>query len=75
MNAGADALVFANGVLTAEPLLSETRAAMPRAKIIAADGGARLARQYGLRVDVVSGHVDSIASGGLERRQAGGAQG
>ncbi|MCY3719729.1 MAG: thiamine diphosphokinase [Anaerolineaceae bacterium] len=74
MNAGADALVFANGVLTAEPLLSETRAALPRATIIAADGGARLARNCGLRVDVVIGDMDSIDAGELERLRAGGAQ-
>ncbi|MCY3947373.1 MAG: thiamine diphosphokinase, partial [Anaerolineaceae bacterium] len=32
------------------------------------------ARQYGLRVDVVIGDMDSIDSGELERLQAGGAQ-
>lgn len=74
MNAGADALVFANGTLTAEPLLSETRAATPGATIIAADGGARLARDCGLRVDVVIGDMDSIDAGELERLRASGAQ-
>lgn len=74
MNAGADALIFANGVLRAEPLLSETLAATSRATIIAADGGARLARACGLRVDVVIGDVDSIDAGELERLRAAGAQ-
>ena len=74
MNAGADALVFANGVLTAEPLLSETLAAAARATIIAADGGARLARHCGLRVDVLIGDMDSIDAGELELLRASGAQ-
>lgn len=74
MNAGADALIFANGVLTAEPLLSETLAATSRATIIAADGGARLARACGLRVDVVIGDVDSIEAGELDRLRAAGAE-
>jgi len=74
MNAGADALVFANGALPAAPLLSETRAALPRATIIAADGGARLARNCGLRVDVVIGDMDSIDAGELEQLRASGAQ-
>ncbi len=74
MNAGADALIFANGVLTAEPLLSETLVASPRATIIAADGGARLARACGLRVNVVIGDMDSIKGAELEGLRAAGAQ-
>lgn len=74
MNAGADALIFANGVLTAEPLLSETLVASPRATIIAADGGARLARDCGLQVDVVIGDMDSIKGAELEGLRAAGAQ-
>ncbi|MCE2489546.1 MAG: thiamine diphosphokinase [Anaerolineae bacterium] len=74
MNAGSDALVFANGNVTAEPLLSETRAALPRATVIAADGGARLARECGLVVDVVIGDMDSIDAGELQRLRVSGAQ-
>lgn len=67
------ALIVANGSLTDGPLLRETLAAAPGAMVIAADGGARLARQCGLRVDVLIGDMDSIEPRELARLQAEGA--
>ena len=68
------ALIFANGSLVAGPLLRETRAAMPGALVIAADGGAHLARDCGLTVDVVIGDMDSIDAQTLAQLQHDGAQ-
>lgn len=68
------ALIVANGSLTDGPLLRETLAALSGAMVIAADGGARLARDCGLRVDVLIGDMDSIEPRELARLQAEGAQ-
>lgn len=74
MTAHKQALIFANGSLAAGPLLRETRIAMPGALVIAADGGARLARDSGLAVAVVIGDMDSIDAQTLAQLQAAGAQ-
>ena len=68
------ALLFANGCLTPGPLLRETLAAMPHASVIAADGGAALARASGLAVDVVIGDMDSLDARELARLRDSGAQ-
>ena len=74
MTGQTQALIFANGRLAGGPLLRQTRAAMPQALVIAADGGARLARSCGLVVDVVIGDMDSIDAQTLEQIQEAGAQ-
>lgn len=72
---GADAaLVFANGTLTHGAMLEETLAALPRATVIAADGGAHLARRCGLEAQVVIGDMDSIEAAELARLRAAGAR-
>ena len=74
MTGQTQALIFANGRLAAGPLLRQTRAEMPQALVIAADGGARLARSCGLVVDVVIGDMDSIDAQTLEELEEAGAQ-
>ncbi len=74
MTGQTQALIFANGRLAAGPLLRQTRAEMPQALVIAADGGARLARSCGLAVDVVIGDMDSIDAQTLEELEEAGAQ-
>ncbi len=74
MNEAGRALVVANGELAAGPLLRETRASMPQATVIAADGGARLALERGLAVDVVIGDMDSLDAATLARLRDAGAQ-
>ena len=74
MTGQTQALIFANGRLAAGPLLRQTRAEMPQALVIAADGGARLARSCGLDVDVVIGDMDSIDAQLLEELEKAGAQ-
>ena len=74
MDAGRAALIFANGGLTEGPLLSATLAELPRALVIAADGGAHLARRCGLDVQVVIGDMDSIEAAELARLRGAGAQ-
>lgn len=74
MDADRAALIFANGGLVDGPLLSATLAALPRAMVIAADGGAQLARRCGLVVQVVIGDMDSIEAAELTRLRAAGAQ-
>jgi len=68
------ALVFANGNITDGPLLCETLADMADALLIAADGGAGLARARGLHVDVVIGDMDSLDAQERARLQHSGAQ-
>ena len=74
MTGQGQALIFANGRLAAGPLLRQTLADMPQALVIAADGGARLARSCGLDVDVVIGDMDSIDAQLLEELEKAGAQ-
>ncbi len=55
------ALIFANGDMNDGPFLRRALAAAPNALIVAADGGAHIARHFDLHVDVVIGDMDSIA--------------
>jgi thiamine pyrophosphokinase len=59
------ALIFANGDVNDGDMVRRTlevAAAMPgQTLIIAADGGARAARHFGLRVDTVVGDMDSLS--------------
>ena len=74
MDAERAALIFANGNLTPGSMLEQTLAATPRAMVVAADGGAHLARRCGLEAQVVIGDMDSIEAAELARLQAAGAQ-
>lgn len=53
-------LIFANGDVGDGPMVRHTLAEAPDAVVIAADGGARVARHYGLPVHTLIGDVDSL---------------
>jgi len=66
MTAITHALICANGDPNDGVMVSRALRALPAdALIIAADGGARVARWYGLRPHVVIGDLDSIQQGDL----------
>jgi len=71
------ALIFANGDVNDGEMVRRTlevAAAMPgQTLIIAADGGARAARYFGLRPDTVIGDMDSLSESELAQLQAEGA--
>jgi thiamine pyrophosphokinase len=54
------ALIFANGDIYDGPMVRRALSAAPNPLVIAADGGARIARYFGLSVDVVVGDMDSL---------------
>lgn len=56
------ALIFANGEINDGPAVRRALAAAPHALIIAADGGAGIARHFGLTVGDVIGDMDSLSS-------------
>lgn len=75
MTAITHALICANGDPNDGLMVSRAlRALPPTALIIAADGGARVARWYGLRPQIVIGDLDSIQHGDLAALERGGAQ-
>ncbi|NWG18344.1 MAG: thiamine diphosphokinase [Chloroflexi bacterium] len=53
-------LILANGDVNDGPLVRQALAAAPDAWVIAADGGARLARFWGLPVHTLIGDMDSL---------------
>ncbi len=67
------ALIFANGDLNDGPFLRRALDAAPGALIVAADGGARLARQVGLRANTVIGDMDSLSAAELADLERAGA--
>jgi thiamine pyrophosphokinase len=67
-------LIFANGDLHDGPMVQETLAVAAGALVVAADGGARLARRLGLAVDVVIGDMDSLTEGELAALADAGAE-
>lgn len=67
------ALIFANGDANDGPLVQRALAAAPGAHIIAADGGTRLARQFGRTPHLVIGDMDSISPHDLAWAEAAGA--
>lgn len=67
-----NALIFANGEIDDGEMVSRALARAGDALVVAADGGARVAEHYGVRVDAVIGDMDSLESHEIERlRQAG----
>jgi thiamine pyrophosphokinase len=69
------ALIFANGDIYDGPMARQAIAeAQPGARIIAADGGARMAQHFGLHVDVIIGDMDSLTDDELQSFAAHGAE-
>ncbi len=68
------ALVFANGALNDGPAVQNVLSAAPKALVIAADGGARLAQMCGLRPHWVVGDMDSLSAEALHTLQTAGAR-
>lgn len=58
-------LIVANGDSNDGPMVRRVLAAAPDARVIAADGGARVARHFGLRVHTVIGDMDSLSAAEL----------
>jgi thiamine pyrophosphokinase len=67
------ALIFANGDFNDGPFVRRVLAAAQGARIVAADGGARLAQQAGLRVTTVIGDMDSLSGTELADLERAGA--
>lgn len=63
------ALIFANGDPNDGEMVRHALGAVPDALVIAADGGARIARYFGRAVDAVIGDMDSISEADLRRAQ------
>lgn len=68
------ALIFANGDNNNGPMVQRALSMSEDTVIVAADGGARVARYFGLRVDVVIGDIDSLSALELDSLQADGAK-
>jgi thiamine pyrophosphokinase len=54
------ALIFANGDINDGPMAQRALTYVGESRIIAADGGARVAAHFGLRIHVIIGDMDSI---------------
>ncbi len=67
-------LIFANGDPNDGPMVRRALAAAPDAWVIAADGGARLARHFARAVQVLVGDMDSLSAGEVNRLADGGAE-
>jgi thiamine pyrophosphokinase len=59
------ALIFANGDINDGPFVRRALTAASESLIVAADGGARLAQHFGLRVHTVIGDMDSLSAAEL----------
>ncbi len=68
------ALLFANGDLNDGPAVHAALAHAPDARIVAVDGGARLALACGLDPQIVIGDMDSLSDRELDDLRARGAQ-
>lgn len=64
------ALIFANGAIEDGEMVQRALADARDALVVAADGGARVAAHYHLRVDTVIGDMDSLAPDELASLQA-----
>ncbi|MEP7290200.1 MAG: thiamine diphosphokinase [Chloroflexota bacterium] len=67
-----NALIFANGDIDDGEMVQRALDHARDALVVAADGGARVAQHYGLRVDTVIGDMDSLSPEELETLQAAG---
>jgi len=67
------AIIFANGDMNDGPFLRRALAAAPDSLIVAADGGARIAKHVGLMVTTVIGDMDSLSAAELDELEALGA--
>jgi thiamine pyrophosphokinase len=67
------ALIFANGRTHDGPMVRRTLAEAPAARCIAADGGVRVAREYGVSLHTIIGDMDSVTAADLEDLRAAGA--
>lgn len=67
-------VIFANGQPETGPLLDRVLAEAASAYVVAADGGARLARHYGLKVQRVIGDMDSLSAAELDALVQAGAE-
>lgn len=67
-------LIFANGEILDGPVVRQTLASSQNPTIIAADGGARIAKHYGLPIHIVIGDMDSLTSSELDTLRQEGAE-
>lgn len=66
------ALIFANGDIADGPMVRRALTILPTPIVIAADAGARIARQFNLHVDIIIGDMDSLSPEELDEfAQAG----
>ncbi len=68
------ALVFANGELNPGPAVTQALSFAPQAMVVAADGGARLARACGVTPQLVVGDMDSLSAAELDNLRAAGSE-
>lgn len=68
------ALIFANGLTYDGPMSRRVIAQAEGALTIAADGGVRVARDYGVPLQAVIGDMDSVEPHELEAQRAAGAE-
>jgi len=66
------ALIFVNGDANDGPMVRRVLAEATGAWVLAADGGARQAAHFGLKVQSVIGDMDSLSAAELEALSAGG---
>lgn len=68
------ALIFANGSTHDGPMPRRALEQFAGALAVAADGGVRVARAYGVRLDAVVGDMDSVSAEALDSLRAEGVQ-
>lgn len=68
------ALIFANGEINDGAMVQRALTHAPDALVVAADGGARVAAYYGVKVDVVIGDMDSLSAAEIEALARSGAE-
>lgn len=68
------ALIFANGEINDGAMVQRALIHAPDALVVAADGGARVAAHYGVKVDVVIGDMDSLDTAEVEALARSGAE-
>jgi thiamine pyrophosphokinase len=68
------AFIFANGAAADGPMVRQVLESVRDPWVIAADGGARNAQYYGLRVQTVIGDLDSLSAAEVQALRADGAE-